>query len=157
MIKTGIVRKEKPIYKEAMTVYELHFGSWKRKKMEHYILTGKWQKNSFRMWWNINLHILKLCRLLSIHMMVLGDIKERDIITTSRFGTPHDLMYFVDECHKYGIGVILDWVPGHFCKDAHGLYLFDGTPTYEYKDKDVQENLVWGTVNFDLGKREVIS
>ena len=78
--------------------------------------------------------------------------------TTSRFGTPHDLMYFVDECHKYGIGVILDWVPGHFCKDAHGLYLFDGTPTYEYKDKDVQENLVWGTVNFDLGReRYVIS
>lgn len=64
-------------------------------------------------------------------------------------------MHFVDECHKYGIGVILDWVPGHFCKDAHGLYLFDGTPTYEYKDKDVQENPVWGTVNFDLGKREV--
>ena len=44
---------------------------------------------------------------------------------------------------------------GAFCKDAHGLYLFDGTPTYEYKDKDVQENPVWGTVNFDLGKREV--
>ena len=67
-------------------------------------------------------------------------------------------MYFVDECHKYGIGVILDWVPGHFCKDAHGLYLFDGTPTYEYKDKDVQENLVWGTVNFDLEReRYVIS
>ena len=78
--KTGIVRKEKSIYKEAMTVYELHFGSWKRKKMERCTLTGKWLKSSSRMWWNINLHILKLCRLLSIHMIVLGDTKERDIM-----------------------------------------------------------------------------
>ena len=100
-----------------MTVYELHFGSWKRKKMERCTLTGKWLKSSFRMWWNINLHILKLCRLLSIHMIVLGDTKGTGYYAaTSRFGTPHDLMHFVDECHKYGIGVILDWVPGHFVK-----------------------------------------
>ncbi|MDR4156962.1 1,4-alpha-glucan branching enzyme, partial [Bacillus cereus] len=74
--------------------------------------------------------------------------------STSRFGTSHELMYFVDECLKYGIGVVIVWLPGHFCKDAHGLYLFDGTPTYEYKDKDEQEIPVWGNDNFALGKRE---
>ncbi len=100
-----------------MTVYELHFGSWKRKKMERCILTGKWQKNSFLMWWNINLHILKLCPLLSIRTdRSWGYQGTGYYAATSRFGTPHDLMYFVDECHKYGIGVILDWVPGHFVK-----------------------------------------
>lgn len=58
-------------------------------------------------------------------------------VVTSRFGMLYDLMYFVDECYKYGIGVILDWVLGYFCKDVYGLYLFDGILIYEYKDKDV--------------------
>ena len=76
---------------------------------------------------------------------------------TSRYGNPQDFMYFVDQCHQNGIGVILDWVPGHFCKDAHGLHCFDGDYTYEYKAKDDRENHVWGTANFDLGKKEVQS
>jgi len=71
---------------------------------------------------------------------------------TSRFGVPKDLMYFIDMCHKENIGVILDWVPGHICKDAHGLYMFDGEPLYEYEDYNIRENVVWGTVNLDLGK-----
>jgi 1,4-alpha-glucan branching enzyme len=76
---------------------------------------------------------------------------------TSRFGTPHDLMEFIDACHQENIGVIIDWVPGHFCKDAHGLYMFDGKPTYEYSNYKDRENLEWGTANFDLGKSEVQS
>ena len=76
---------------------------------------------------------------------------------TSRYGTPHDFMYFVDQCHQQGIGVILDWVPGHFCNYAHGLYRFDGDYTYEYPATNDRENHVWGTVNFDLGKKEVQS
>jgi len=71
---------------------------------------------------------------------------------TSRYGVPKDLMYLVDKCHENGIGVIVDWVPGHICKDAHGLYMFDGEPTYEYADYKIRENVVWGTVNLDLGK-----
>lgn len=76
---------------------------------------------------------------------------------TSRYGTPLEFMEFVDQCHQHGIGVILDWVPGHFCKDAHGLYMFDGSPTYEYANPYVMQNDVWGTANFDLGKTEVQS
>ena len=76
---------------------------------------------------------------------------------TSRYGTPEDLMYFVDKAHSYGLGIILDWVPGHFCKDEHGLRLFDGTPAFEYDEPWRSENLGWGTANFDLGKGEVRS
>lgn len=76
---------------------------------------------------------------------------------TSRFGTPDDLMYLIDVCHQNDIGVILDWVPVHFCKDAHGLYRFDGTPTYESGNPDLAENDAWGTANFDYGKPEVQS
>jgi 1,4-alpha-glucan branching enzyme len=71
---------------------------------------------------------------------------------TARYGVPKDLMYLIDQCHQNDIGVILDWVPGHICKDAHGLYMFDGEPLYEYDDYNIRENIVWGTVNLDLGR-----
>lgn len=71
---------------------------------------------------------------------------------TSRYGVPKDLMYLIDCFHQAGIGVIMDWVPGHICKDAHGLYMFDGEPLYEYSDMKIRENVIWGTINLDLGK-----
>jgi len=76
---------------------------------------------------------------------------------TSRYGVPKDLMYFIDQCHKNNIGVLLDWVPGHICRDNHGLYMFDGEPLYEYDEEFKRENVVWGTANLDLGKGEVQS
>jgi 1,4-alpha-glucan branching enzyme len=151
-------KKRRPIYDRPMFIYELHLGTWKKKKdgslytyrelaeeLIPYVV-----EHGFT-------HIEMLPLVEHPYDRSWGYQGTGYYSATSRYGTPHDLMFFIDQCHQHDIGVIMDWVPGHFCKDAHGLYMFDGEPTYEYSNPKERENEVWGTANFDLGKPEVQS
>ncbi|MFL6559800.1 MAG: 1,4-alpha-glucan branching enzyme [Bacillus sp. (in: firmicutes)] len=153
-----INKKKKNVYEEPLAIYEVHLGSWKKKGEETFYTYTE-------LAYELIPYVLEH-HFTHIEIMPLvehpydrswGYQGTGYYSATSRYGTPHDLMYFIDQCHQSGIGVLLDWVPGHFCKDAHGLYMFDGQPTYEYKDVYVKENVIWGTANFDLGKPEVKS
>ena len=141
-----------------MAIYEVHAGSWRRKP-----------EAGFR-----SLHWRELAAELvpyAIHEgfthLELLPIMEHPFegswgyqvtgffAPTSRYGTPDDFRFFVDECHRNGLGVLLDWVPGHFPKDAHGLALFDGTALYEHADPRQGEHRDWGTLIFNYGRHEV--
>lgn len=149
--------KQSP-YEKPVNIYEVHLGSWKRGN-----------ENRFLTYRELAEDLPKYANDMGYTHIEIMPIMEHPFdgswgyqitgyfAVTGRYGTPQDFMYFVDKCHENGIGVILDWVPGHFCKDEHGLYKFDGTPLYEYQDEKRSENHGWGTAYFDLGRNEVIS
>ena len=150
-------RKRFNMYESPINIYELHLGSWKTKNGEFltykeiadelpkYLVDMGYTHVEF-------LPILEHPLDASWGYQCVGYYS-----VTSRYGNLNDFKYLIDELHRAGIGVILDWVPSHFCKDAHGLYMFDGTPTYEYEEEWKRDNKGWGTFNFDLGRPEVKS
>ena len=162
-------QKKKNWQESALNVYELHLSSWKKKDEATKTRYDENNINSFYTYRELAdqlIPYLKDHKFTHVELMpVVEHPYDRSwgyqgtgyYSATSRYGNPHDFMYFVDQCHQAGIGVLLDWVPGHFCKDDHGLYLFDGEPTYDYNHPSVRENETWGTANFDLGKKEVQS
>jgi len=151
-------KRRKPVYDQPVFIYELHLGSWKKKKDGSFYT---YQELVDELIPYVVEHGFTHIELLPIvehpYDRSWGYQGTGYYSATSRYGTPHELMSFIDQCHQAGIGVLLDWVPGHFCKDGHGLYMFDGEPTYEYANMQDRENPVWGTANFDLGKPEVRS
>jgi 1,4-alpha-glucan branching enzyme len=152
-------RSDSP-WAESLNVYEVHPGSWKR------VDEDDGTQRMFT-WRELAQELVPYLKDLSYTHVELMGVAEHPLdaswgyqvvgyyAPTSRHGSPDDFRHFVDTCHRAGIGVILDWVPSHFPKDAHGLASFDGTPLYEYSDPRVGEHREWGTKVFDYGHPQV--
>jgi 1,4-alpha-glucan branching enzyme len=151
-------RRARGLLDQPAAIYELHAGSWRRNPHE-----GHRQLS----WRELARDLVPYVRDLGFTHIELMPVMEHPFdgswgyqvtgyyAPTSRHGTPDDFRFFVDECHVNGIGVILDWVPGHFPKDAHGLAWFDGTALFEHADPRQGEHQDWGTLIFNYGRHEV--
>lgn len=157
--ESWLAAKEKSSsYDKPMLIYEVHLGSWRRNAKGEYLTYKEAAKQLVK--------YVKEMHYTHIEFMPLcehpfdgswGYQITGYYAVTSRYGEPKDFMYLVDLAHQNGIGVIMDWVPGHFCNDAHGLRRFDGQTLYESDNEKRRENWQWGTTNFDYGRREVHS
>jgi 1,4-alpha-glucan branching enzyme len=145
-------------YERPMATYEVHLGSWARVPEEG---------DRYLTYAEIAARLIPYVKEMGYTHIELLPVMEHPFsgswgyqvtgfyAPTSRFGTPRDFKMFVDECHRAGIGVILDWVPGHFPKDAFALAQFDGTALYEHSDPRQGEHRDWGTLIFNYGRNEV--
>ena len=151
-------KEEESSYERPMLTYEVHAGSWRRTLEGEYL--------SYRDLADQLIGYVKDMNYTHIEFMPLcehpydgswGYQATGYFAVTSRYGTPDDFRYLVDTAHQNGIGIIMDWVPGHFCKDEQGLRHFDGKNLYESDNETRAENREWGTTNFDYGRTEVQS
>lgn len=153
-------RPTTPHHTSPISVYEVHVGSWRRDPSD---------PGRFLSWQELAGQLIPYVKDLGFTHIELMPIAEHPydpswgyqvtgyFAPTSRFGSPDDFRDFVDQCHREGIGVILDWVPAHFTKDEHGLRRFDGTALFEHEDPRKGEHLDWGTNIFNFSRTEVLN
>ncbi len=153
-------REDKSLLDQPLSIYELHLGSWRR---------AADREPAFLTYREIADQLVPYVEEMGYTHVEILPITEHPYdpswgyqttgyyAPTSRYGSADDLRYFVDRCHQSGIGVILDWVPAHFAKDAHGLRMFDGTHLYEHADPRQGEHRDWGTLIFNFGRTEVVN
>ncbi len=143
---------------EPLNIYEVHLGSWKRRANGEFFTYEEIGEELSRYMKEMGYTHVEIMPLVEHPLDASWGYQGTGYYSpTSRYGSIEGLKSLINKLHEVNIGVIMDWVPGHFCKDAHGLYRFDGTPTYEYQEEWRAENKGWGTCNFDLGKPEVKS
>lgn len=149
-------RRNKVCHKSPISIYEVHIGSWRKKANKEFLTYDE-----------LAIELTKYVKEMNYtHVELMGVLEHPYdgswgyqvtgyFAPTSRFGTPDDFRYLVDTLHQNGIGVILDWVPAHFPKDAYALEKFDGTALYEHMDSRQGEHPEWGTLIFNYGRMEV--
>jgi len=172
-------RRHTDVLKEPISVYEVHLGSWMHAdasqpaqldngETEPVVVVSDYKPYArFLTYRELAAKLIPYVKELGFTHIELMPIAEHPFdgswgyqvtgyyACTSRYGTPQDFMYFMDQCHQNGIGVIVDWVPAHFPKDGHGLAFFDGTHLYEHADPRKGEHKEWGTLVFNYSRNEV--
>lgn len=172
-------RSQQEPLERPISIYEVHLGSWMHASAEHpaieadgtpapVVAVSELKPNTrFLTYRELAAKLIPYVKKLGFTHIELLPVAEHPFdgswgyqvtgyyASTSRYGSPEDLMYFIDQCHQNNIGVIVDWVPGHFPKDGHGLAFFDGTHLYEHEDPRQGEHKEWGTLVFNYGRNEV--
>lgn len=168
--KEWLSNRKLPVFEQPINIYEVHLGTWRKYEVEDASLEGDaYTDASYYSYKEMAAELVPYVKEMGYTHVEFLPVMEHPFdlswgyqvtgyyAPTSRFGTPDEFKYLIDQFHQAGIGVIMDWVPAHFCKDAHGLRMFDGEPTYEYADLKRAEKRSWGTLTFDYGRPEVQS